>query len=1071
MAGSVLRVFPDGERVDAALREASRISAEAGVGVVDASGFVSFAELLALLTAGSARRPCTPLEARATVLALTVRREGPFGGYGRSSAFGRAAVDLFEELKLGAAGASELGAAGQALGGRQRERLHFLAELFLDHQQALRGHGWADRADRIQQATEALEEGLPEPLRRFRRIELSGLYDFPAARLGLVLALWRACDRDGADFVWELPAGLSPAVDVAVDGLLGAVERVGEALAGGQVSKGDLEADARPLAWLGRVLFSDEETAPVPSPLERVSAPNMRAECVAIARRVRRWIDEGAAPGQIAIAYRDLGEEAEALEEALAELGVRGRARRGVPLGATATGRAFLSLPGLIEDGFRSDAVAALLAGGRLTALAGAIPDAPLKWFTRAGVRDDRLGAEGKKGAYELRLGGLAERLRAGKGGPEAEAARRLLGTCQRLFKACAEIPEEGTALTLVAGWRRAIEALGVGASAEDFDPVATPAPILRAIATEQRARKALGGMAAALTAALEETGAGAQRIGRRELQTLLWDAAADVNLAGAGGPVGAVRILELRELVGQRFDHVALGGFSEGRFPSEASGGGLLSDEERFAVNQAAKRDVFRALAGEQEGRLRWGLAEDRLLLFQALAAAQTSAWVSFARVGADGRPSRPSSFFEELGRRVDGPVQVLPMEVAPSLAAVQSERELRTRLALEAAVRPELRLSPPELEDGVVAAKVAEAWLLEARRLAGIEAERQRFFANPEVAAGPFSGALSGPALERARAAVAFGPEHPLSASALGVFGNCRFQGLLRNVLRLGSLEEVGEDLDARTRGTFWHAVLRELFQALGRQGLLGKGSEEVPEALVEEALQVAVAELERTAPVGHATLWALSQDRAKAMVRRVLDAEDHGLPFGGTRVLSELAFGTKDAQPPFRVVRLQGTAEEGDVYLRGAIDRFDVAEEGGGGVVDFKAKRLEKSTLAENLLVSDFQLPFYLHAVRSAGHGATRRAGWMSLREAKVVELDEVLAKEGTATLEDLLETEPTRRQALASAGALNLSNTVHGLLRTVRSGDFGPRAHDCEYCEFRSVCRVGAAKGAGMDEGTG
>jgi RecB family exonuclease len=1068
MAGPVLRVFPDAERVDAALREASRISAAAGVGVVDASGFVGFAELLALLTGGAERMPCAPLEARATVMALMARREGPFGGYGRSSAFARAAVELFEELKLGGAGASELGAAGRTLGGRQRDRLHFLGELFLDYQKALRTRGWADRADRIQQATEALEAGLPTALRRFKRIELSGLYDFPTARLGLVLALWRACDRDGVDFLWELPAGLSPGVDVAVDGLLGAVERVGQELAGGQVSKADLDAEGRPLAWLGRVLFSDEETAPRPSPLERVSAPSVRAECVEIARRVRRWIDEGAAPGDIAIAYRDLGGEAETLEEALAELGVRGRARRGVPLGATATGRAFLSLPGLLDDGFRAEAVAALLAGGRLSALVGRVPDAPLKWFVRAGLRDDLLGDSVRKGAYVLRLGGLADRLRAGKDGAEAHAARRLLETCQRLFKACQEIPEEGSALAMVAGWRRAIGALGIGATAADFDPLETPAPILRALATEQRAREALAGMAAALVAVLEETGAGAQRIRRRELQDLLWDAAADVNLAGAGGPLGAVRILELRELVGQRFEHVALGGFHEGRFPSEASRGGLLSDEERFAVNQAAKRDVFRSLAGEQDGRLRWGLAEDRLLLFQALAAAQTSAWVSFARVGADGRPSRPSAFFEELGRRVAGPVQILPAQVAPSLDAVQSERELRTRLALEAAVRPELRLSTPELEDGVVAGAVTEPWLVEALRLAGIEAERQRFFANEACPPGPFSGALTGLALERTRAKVAFGPDHPLSASALGVFGNCRFQGLLKNVLRLGSLEEVGEDLDARTRGTFWHAVLRELFQALGREGLLGKGADEVPEVLIDEAVRIAVAELERSAPVGHAALWALSQERAKAMVRRVLDAEDHGLPFGGTRVFSELAFGTKDAQPPFSSVRLQGTVEEGDVYLRGAIDRFDVAEDG-GGVVDFKAKRLEKSTLAENLLVSDFQLPFYLHAVRSGGHGATRRAGWMSLREAKVIELDEVLAKEGTATVDDLLETEPARRQALASAGALNLANTVHGLLRAVRSGDVGPRAHDCAYCEYRAVCRVGAARGAETDEG--
>lgn len=1061
MAGSVLRVFPDAERVDAALREASRISAEAGVGVVDASGFMSVAELVEVL-AGSGRRRCSPLEARAVVMALVARREGPFGHHARSPSFARSVVELFEELELGNAGASELGEAAQALMGRKRERLLFLADLFLAYRKELRARGWADRADPLLLASDALKDGLPEPLRRFQRIELSGLYDFPAARLSWVLALWRACDREGVELVWEVPAGLSPAVDVAVDGLLAVVERAGQELAGGGLRKGDLEAQGRPLAWLGRVLFSEEETAPRPAPLERVSAPSVRAECQEIARRVQRWIDEGTSPGQIAIAFRELGEEAEALEEALAELGVRGRARRGAPLSATASGRAFLSLPGLMEDGFRAEAVAALLGGGRLMGLTRGIPPAPLRWFTRAGLRDDRLGAVGKRGAFEVRLGGLAERLEAQRSERDAAAVRRLLAACQRLFKACAEIPEEGPALAMVQGWRRAVDALGAGTRDAGFDPGTTPVPILRAIASEQRAGEALLGVADALTAALEETGAGAQRIGRRELQALLWDAAADVNIPGAGSALGAVRIFELRELVGQRFERVALGGFCEGRFPSEAPRGGLLSEDERFAVNQAAKRDVFRDLAGEWDGRLRWGIAEDRLLLSQALGAAGTSAWVSFARVGSDGQPRRPSPFFEELGRRTGGAVQVLPAQVAPPLKEVRSERELRLRLSLEVAVRPELRLSAPELEPEIVLAQVREPWLAEARALAEMEEGRQRFFFNEEAPAGPFSGALTGIALERARAALAFGADHPLSASTLGAFGNCRFQGLLGHVLHLGELEEAGEDLDARTRGTFWHAVLRELFQALGRAGLLGKGLEEIPEVLVDAAIQTAAMELERGAAVGHPELWALSQERAKAMVRRVLGAEDHGMPFGGVRVLSELAFGTKDAPPPFQSVRLTGSAEEGEVYLRGAIDRFDVAEDG-GGVVDFKAKRLEKGKLAENLLVSDFQLPFYLHAVRSGGHGTVRRAGWMSLREAKVIELDEVLAKEGTATLEELLETDLERRAALASAGSLNLSNAVHGLLKTLRSGDFAPRAHDCGYCDFRAVCRVGAAKG--------
>lgn len=1066
MAARVLRVFPDAERVDAALREASRISAEAGVGVVDASGFVSFTELVERLAGDSERRPCSPMESRALVMALAGERHGPFGTYARSPTFARAVVDAFEELKLGNAGASELAAAGQLLGAK-RDRLTFLAELFLDYQRELRTRGWADRADRIQQACERLEEGLPASLRRFQRIELSALYDFPPARLGFVLALWRACEREGVDFVWQIPAGLSPGVDVAVDGLFGAIERAGQDLAGGQLAKEELSDDERPLAWLGQHLFAEGEKEPREAgPLELVSAPSARAEVIEIARRVRRWIDEGVAPGRIAVAFRNLGEEAEALEDALAEMGVRARARRGLPLASTAAGKAFLALPGCADDGFPVEEVAALLGSGVIPSLSRGLPDAPLKWIAQAGVRDDRLGAMGEKGAYAVRLGALAARLDARGARHDAEAVRRVLAACERLFEACAKIPREGSALALVEGWRRAIEALGIGTREAHFEPERTSEPVLRAMASEQDACEALIALAASLSSALHSTGAGEGRLDRRGLQTLLRDAASDVNLPAVGGRLGAVRILEARELIGQELECVALGGLCEGRFPIDASRGGLLSDDERFAVNQAAQREVFRDAAGEHDDRLRWSLAEDRLVFFQALASATRALWVSTARVGPDGQPARASVFFEELRRRTRRPVREMAASVAPSLSEVASERELRARLALEAAVRPDLRLSAPELPPGWVAQRVREPWLVEARRIARIEEERQRFFALDDAPPGLFSGKLEGLALERARALLAFGPDHPLSASTLGAFGNCRFRGLLGHVLRLRSLEEAGEDLDTRTRGTFWHAVLRELFPALAARGLLGRGLPEIPPELIDQALERAAREMERTAPVGHPALWSLSQERARAMVRRVLDSDGHGLPFGGDRVFAELSFGSESAPAPFRTVRLAGSPEEGEVYLRGSIDRFDLAADS-GGVVDYKAKQLEASKLAKDLLISDFQLPFYLHAVRCGGHRTLGRAGWMSLRDATVVELEDVLAKDGASTLPDLLETDPEKRAEVASRGAKNLATTVHRLLALMRVGDFGPKAHDCAYCDFRSVCRVGAAK-AGVAE---
>jgi RecB family exonuclease len=1062
MGAKVLRILPDADRVDAALREASRISAEAGVGVVDGTGFLSFADLLDALLEGSDRRICSPLESRSLVMALCAGRAGPFGEFARTPSFARAAVELFEELKLGNAGASELGAAAAVLPGRG-ERLVFLAELFLAYGRALRERGWADRVDRLALASERLEEqGLPAEWRGLQRIEIADLYDFPPARISLVLALWRAAERAGVALSWRIPAGLSQGVDAAVDGIFAAMERSAPELAGGELIKDEPGPD-RPLAELGRVLFSEEgRQAPVED-LSCVSCASTRQEVVEIARCVRRWVDQGTPPERIAVAFRNLGEEAEALEETLAQMGLRARARRGVPLGATAVGSALLGLPGLLEDGFPAERVAAMLTCGNGGARLRELPDAPLAWFKRAGVRDASLGAVGEKDAYAVRLGALAERL-AGKKSHAVEDVRKLAAAVENLIRRARAIPEVGSAAALVEGWREAVEALAGSPEAARYHPEELPSAVLRSLGAEQRAKEALIALGEALSQALEATGAGGRRLTRRELQSWLWDAASDLNVPAAGSRLGAVRILEVRELIGQRFDHVALGGVTEGRFPVEAGGGGLLSEDERFAVNRAAGRDVFRDRAGEVDGRIRWSLAEDRLVFAQALAAATGSVCVFTARVGDDGRPARPSPFFEELLRRTGAEVTQLPAQVSPRLSDVASERELRTTLALEAALKPELRLSESELGPGW--SPPDEGWLVDARRLAKIELERLTFFGREDAPPGPFSGRLSGEALERARARLVFGPDAPLSASMLAKFGNCRFQGLYGQVLRLRSPDEAGEDLDSRTRGTFWHAVLREVFVGLEAKGLLGRPADELPDTLLDAAIEAAVAEVEASAPIGHPELWTLSQDRARAMVRRVLDAEHRGVPFGTGKLFTELSFGEEDAEGPFRSVKLPGTAEEGDVYLRGSIDRLDVSTTG-GGVVDFKVRSLELSKLREALLVSDFQLPLYLHVVRQAGHGTLRRAGWMSLKTAELVELDKVLAKVEDTSLEDLLEVHPERRSEVASRGAKNLANAVHGLLGTMRGGDFGPRPHDCAFCELQAVCRIGAAK-AGVAE---
>src|SRR5260370_30574672 len=117
-------------------------------------------------------------------------------------------------------------------------------------------------------------------------------------------------------------------------------------------------------------------------------------------------------------------------------------------------------------------------------------------------------------------------------------------------------------------------------------------------------------------------------------------------------------------------------------------------------------------------------------------------------------------------------------------------------------------------------------EDWFEEARALAAIEEERLRFFSDPMRPVGAFSGWVGPAGLQNALAdLLRFGPDRPLTASALSKFGNCGFQGFLSYALRLESHDEADEDVSARERGPFLHKMMDALLRQLRASGLLNE------------------------------------------------------------------------------------------------------------------------------------------------------------------------------------------------------------------------------------------------------
>jgi RecB family exonuclease len=1029
-------------------------------GFLDASGFCSFSQLVEWCepTRDSGLAVATPVLLQGVTWAVALERGQPvLGDSVRRPEFAQALVDLFAQLEAQCATPDALTACAGKLSDRLRRRLLVLADLWAERDTRLKGLGFLPPSAVLRLAKERLDlQGLTSRLLRFDELSVHQVHDVFPARLAFLQSLAGAAQRSGRSFALWWPASGSPATDVFVSSAVREIEALWQAVAADVFQ----DVPERPLAHVARRLFDDEATPSAAPALDGFSAATPREELRHLARRVRARLDEGVAPEALAVALRDLGPDTEAIVEAFEEFGIPVRARLGVPLEATAVARLSLSLLELADDGFEAGAVADVLESRAAGLFARRAPLARVI-FAQAGVRNESLGASPSKGAYAVRLTALLD---CTERDADRKAIALVRGCTEELLSLVRGIPASGSALALLEAWWHAVGRLGVFEGLKEVPPVtggpALEREVARSLARDLSAAESLRALVAELRRALAEGGLGPQTFSRRDFARWLRQAAARVNVSARGPRAGAVWLLDVRELPGRHFEHLFLGGLTDGRFPGRPPPVSVLSEEERLETNQVAGRAFFRLGVFDQDIRLPLRAAEDRLLFHLALCAAERVT-VSRPRVDEAGRELLASPFLEGLRRTVEGfrEREVLePRAAVPGLDRVRSPAELRARVALETLCRANTRQEAADPRAPLLRERFgAEPWFARARARGEAEETRLRLFSNPELAAEAHTGRVGAGVLqERLDGWLDFTPDHALSAAQLSGWGNCAFQGLLKNVLRLREVEEGQEELDPRTRGNFWHAALETLMPALQQEQLVGKDSPRV-RALIHEAVVGASREIERRNLTGHPILWAIAQESAEQMLLALVLAPEALFPFGPrARLLTEVVFGEPRATEALRTVRLPAVGpSERDVYIRGRIDRLDEVD-GRVGVLDYKSSGKSATAMREQLGVKEFQLPFYVLAARQWPQARRGDAAWLGLRDRKKLLLSQVLSEDpGLQTLTAL--DAPARATARAE-GRANVANAVHDLLGRLRGGDFAPRPYDCAHCDFKSVCRI-------------
>ncbi len=1073
-----LRIFPDSDRVEQALVEASR----AGL-LVDARGACTFAQLVERCEPArfAGRAPASPFVVPSvlTRLAPSLAREA-FGDFACAPDFARAASEVISQLKSQNVTVQLLRDAAGRGDGTVRSRGLAIAALWEAVDLALASNGLLDAPDVLTVATgRLLSQGLPPKLAGFDELEIAFVHDLFPARLSFLEALAKACRKKGVRFVLTWPGVGRDEVDVFVSHAIRHIEHRWE------LDPHDLQLHRvnTPLEWVAEQVFAPEpRPGPAPS-LEAFSASSARDEAAEMARRIKRLLQAGTAPEQVAVVYRDLASDSETVLEAFDALDIPLRARLGMPLAASGVGRLAFSVLSLVEDAFPAAQVVSWVSSRYARGPVACEADAA-RWLAEAGIRDDEVGRSGSQGAYAVRLEALEARLqgqlellapgaRRSDSERSLKAMRAVAASARALIRVAGEIPKRARFRVMLEAWWRAVEGTGVFRALDDREPwggvTFLSREIDRALARDQAAAEALRELRGRLLEALDQSGLAQVEVERGAFAHWLSTMAAGVNLNARGPRTGAVWLLDARELAGRRFDFVFLGGLLDGRFPGRAPPLPLLGEDQRKSLNALAKQPLFRLGVAEGDFGLPLRVAEDRLLFHHVLSAASGRVVLSRARFDASGRAVLASPFLDALGRAVEGfAVEEVARSSVPPLDGVASEADLRVRAALEIAGPAETRQTARDgRRDALAEALSGEAWLSAAQARGEAESERLRYFSSETARVGAYSGQVPNEeGLEGVGRALRFDAEHPVSANELKEWANCGFQGLAKRVLNLRRSNVQGEDLDPSGRGSFLHEILRELVPALKQAGLLGEAiSDEQLTPLLEMAVGRASEVIERERGTGHPQLWEIAKARAGQVVRGYL-ASELVLPIDGALPTEvEIEFGRPASPKNLRQVAVTAAFEgESDVYVTGKIDRLDVGERM-AGVIDYKSSNSQSSRQRGDALFNpDFQLPLYALAARQGYPGHEVEATWVGLRDREATSLRDILAR-SKVTTDELLSMDRERRLEMKEHGRPNVANAVHGVLAQRRGGDFGARPIDCLSCEFQSVCRISTRRLAG------
>jgi RecB family exonuclease len=788
--------------------------------------------------------------------------------------------------------------------------------------------------------------------------------------------------------------------------------------------------EAREVLTFAGALFA-ESTPGTPPEVLLLEAPDAARETEIVAVRVRRLIDSGVPPTEIAVIAREARPAVDEMAAALTRLGVPVTARRRTALGHTTPGRAITAILRAVGERWSRHSIVELADHPLLsTGLDAVIVDQVGRARAMTSLGEWGVGFRDLLRRCEARERDEDEHEEHRAPLPSSARARAALEAWEAVAPRLTAL-ERSRTLGAWCAWVRetlADDGWGVGAALES--PVAD-ADVWRA---DVRARDQISEIASAWHDALGEFHANGEELEAarfRERFALMLEQ----DLITPPETDFGVVVAEALAAGWRSFAHLFLVGLSSGAFPRRPVPGPLFDATERRAL--AAARLALDPVDA-------WRTREQEL--FRVICAgARTALTLSWPALDAEAREVARSAYVDEAaavlarGRGIpEGDEQDAGLEAAGLLLRVPTHETIIPGFPL-----------------------VATTEALDHARSASAR-ERAR-----TLAPDPWNGLIEDAELG-AFIADRCGAGFEWSATQLEQAAKCRWHWFADRLLRLEERSEADELMEPTVRGSILHDALDRFFSGLGRAEapvFLREGDAERARAALATALGEAWTAMESSGA------W-LGPEVIRATVRQELLADLEGyLAFeieyneksfkGNTNASKQIRMGVVEGEYAFRGVTLEGNGLP--FLLRGSVDRVERGVDeripGAGryiAAVDYKNTKYSTPAAGDKAGWDDgivLQVPLYAAALRHLRPAdEVARMEYRTLRSPEVKhQLSLAPVKKGE--VQDAAEAEARLAGALDAAG-----RKIAQLRRGELPADPAPSAGCSPYCPARDVCRI-------------